>query len=70
MKTEKFEAHGNFDLVVDLGMNSAYTKFLTPFIVKIYHTNTEYIIRYPDVEVGGIMFGDRTARVVGKAYCL
>jgi len=51
-------------------MNSAFTKFPTAFTIKIFENNREYIIRYPDVEVGGIMFGDRTLKNVGKSYVL
>jgi hypothetical protein len=68
MKNDKFEAYGNFDIIVDLGMNSAFTKFPSIFTIKIFENNREYSIRYPDVEVGGIMFGDRTLKNFGKSY--
>lgn len=51
-------------------MNSAFTKFPTAFTIKIFESNREYCVRYPDVEVGGIMFGDRVLKNVGKGYVL
>lgn len=51
-------------------MNSAFTKIPTAFTIKIFENNCEYSIRYPDVEVGGIMFGNRTLNNFGKSYVL
>lgn len=40
MKNDKFEAYGNFDLHVDLGLNAAYSKIYGVYHVKIFETNT------------------------------
>lgn len=53
---------------VDLGLNSAYSKLSSLFTVKIFKTKTEYAIKLPDVELGGVMFGERTMRLVGKGF--
>lgn len=42
----------------------------SPIKVKIYETNTEYIIKMPDLELGGIMFGSRTLKMTGKGFVL
>lgn len=45
---------------VDLGLNSAYSKCCDYYYVNFFETGTKYVVRFPDLEVGGIMFGDRT----------
>lgn len=42
---------------VDLGLNSAHSKISSYFIVKFFKSNREYVIRFADVEMGGISFG-------------
>jgi hypothetical protein len=34
---------------IDLGLNAAYSKIFSPITVKIFHTNTEYRIKLPDL---------------------
>ena len=70
MKTDKFEASGTIDVLVDVGLNSAHTKMPGPIKVKIYQNNTEYIIRLPDIELSGVMFGDRSLYLSGRGYVL
>jgi hypothetical protein len=41
-----------------------------PFRVKIYSNNTDYLIKFPEVELGGVMFGDRVLRPSGRGYVL
>jgi hypothetical protein len=68
MKTADFETYGNFDMHVDLGLNSAYSKISYYFTVKIPKSKTEYVIRLADVEMGGISFGERTLRLTGRGF--
>jgi hypothetical protein len=68
MKTADFETSGNFDMHVDMGLNSAYSKMSSYFNVKISSSKTEYIIRLPDVELSGISFGDRTLRLASRGF--
>ena len=49
MRTADFETHGNFDMHVDMGLNSAYSKVSSYFTVKIPKSKTEYIIKLADV---------------------
>ena len=51
-------------------MNSAFTRFPSCFTVKMFEGGRHYIVRYPDIELGGIMFGDRILKLVGKSYVL
>lgn len=53
---------------IDMGLNSAHSKVSSHFTVKIYKTKTEYTIKVPDVDMGGIMFGDRTFKLAGKGF--
>ena len=53
---------------VDLGLNAAYSKNYGLFHVRIFESNTHFVIKYPDLEVGGIMFGDRTLKLKGKGF--
>lgn len=53
---------------VDMGLNSAYSKVSSYFTVKIPKSKTEYIIKLADVELGGVSFGDRTFRAVGRGF--
>ena len=69
-KTDKFEISGQIDIKVDVGLNSAQTKWPTPVKVKIFQNNTEYLVRMPEIELGGIMFGDRALLLTGKGYAL
>lgn len=55
---------------IDLGLNAAYSKIFSPITVKIFHTNTEYRVKLPDLEIGGVMFGDRTVKLVGRSYII
>ena len=57
IKTAEFEAFGNFDIHVELGLNSAHSKISYYFTVKMFRSKTEYVIRLADVEMGGISFG-------------
>lgn len=70
MKTDQFSAHGNIDLLVDIGLNSASTKVPAPFFVSIPGSGAEYMLRLPDIEVGGIMFGERSLRLAGRGFVL
>lgn len=49
-----------------MGVNSAYSRINHWLTVKVLTTNTEYIIKSPDIELGGLIFGDRTFRVTNK----
>ena len=70
MKSDKFEISGLIDVIVDIGLNSANTKFPSHFKVKIYQNNTEYLVKLPEIELSGIMFGDRGLLLSGKGYVL
>ena len=70
LKGEKFQASGAFDMLVDVGLNSAHMKTSTPVKVKIYDNKTEYIIKWPELNMGGVMFGDRSLKTLGKSYVL
>lgn len=70
MKTDKFEMSGTIEVSVDVGLNSAHTKIPSVIKVKIYENNSEYIIRMPDIELSGIMFGDRGLYLSGRSYVL
>lgn len=51
-----------------MGLNAAYSKSYGFYYVKIFATNTNFIIKLPDLEFCGVMFGDRSLKVVGKAF--
>lgn len=68
IRTDDFETFGNFDMHVDLGLNSASSKISYYFTVRIFKSKREYIIRLADVEMGGISFGDRTLRLNGRGF--
>ena len=55
---------------VDVGLNSAHMKTSTPVKIKIYQSKAEYIIKWPELNMGGVMFGDRTLKTLGKSYVL
>ena len=51
-----------------MGLNAAYSKSYGFYYVKIFATNTNFIIKLPDLEFCGVMFGDRSLKVVGKSF--
>ncbi len=55
---------------VDMGLNAAYSKSYGFYHVRIFATDTHFIIKLPDLEFCGVMFGERSLRVVGKAFVL
>ena len=55
---------------VDMGLNAAFSKNHGLYHVHIFKTGTRFVIRFPDVEVGGIMMGDRTLGLSGKGFIL
>ena len=70
IKTDQFEISGVIDVNVDVGLNSAHTKLPNPIRVKIFKNNTEYIIKLPELDLSGIMFGDRMINLAGTGYAL
>lgn len=56
--------------MIEVGLNVAYFKFHSLLVVKIPKTNSEYYIKVPNLEVGGVMLGDRTIKLVGKGFVL
>lgn len=68
IKTKDFEISGNFDIVVDMGLNSAYSKVSNWLQVKIFKTKTEYFVKIPDVELGGLAYGVRTLKITNKCF--
>jgi hypothetical protein len=56
--------------VVDIGLNSARTKIPAHIKLKIYSTNAEYVIKIPDIDMDGVMFGSRTFKLSGLGYVL
>jgi len=53
---------------VDMGLNSAYSKLTNWINVNIFTTSTFYLVKMPDVELGGLMYGNRTLKVVNRGY--
>lgn len=61
---------GLIDILVDVGLNSAHSKIPHSIKVKIYSNNTEYLIKLPECDLTGIMFGDRVLVETGIGYVL
>jgi hypothetical protein len=55
---------------VDMGLNAAFSKNYGLYYVHIFATNTQFVLRFPEIEVGGLMLGDRTLALAGKGYVL
>ncbi len=55
---------------VEMGLNAAFSKNRGLYYVHIFETDTRFVIRFPDVEVGGIMIGERTLSLSGRGYIL
>ena len=51
-----------------MGLNSAYSKITQLIHIKFPGLKTHYIVKLPDVEVGGLMLGDRTYHTVSKGF--
>ena len=70
IKTKDFQFSANVEVVIDMGLNSL-NSFINHWLrAKVYSTNTEYLIKIPDVNMEGIMYGNRTYKVTGKGFIL
>jgi hypothetical protein len=38
--------------------------------VKLFNSDSEFIIKVPNLEVGGVMLGDRSIKLIGKGFVL
>jgi hypothetical protein len=68
IRTPDFETYGNFDMHVEMGLNSAHSKISYYFTVRLFKSKAEYVIRLADVEMGGISFGERTLKLIGRGF--
>lgn len=49
MRSKDIEFHGNFEVTVDMGLNTAYSKVNNWFHLNILTTNSHYKIKIPDI---------------------
>ena len=68
MKNDQFETWGNVEVHIDMGLNSAYSKVIGLFNFRFPGLKTHYIVKLPDVQVGGLIMGDRTYHLVSKGF--
>ena len=68
VRSKDIEFHGNFDVTLDMGLNTAYSKVNNWFHLQIFKTNSQYKIKVPDVELGGLMYGNRTFKLAQKGF--
>lgn len=68
MRSKDVEFYGNFDVSLDMGLNSAYSRVNSWFYLKIFPTNSSYKIKIPDIELGGLMYGSRTLKLAHRGY--
>lgn len=70
VRTDHYEVSGNFDVTVDMGFNSAYSKTDSWLRVRLPASSKEYLVKMPDVELGGLIYGARTLRIANKGFVL
>lgn len=51
-----------------MGLNAAYSKSYGFYYVKIFASKRNFIIKLPDLEFCGVMFGERSLKVCGKSF--
>jgi hypothetical protein len=68
MRSKEVEFYGNFDITVDMGLNAAYSKVNNWFNLNIFSTSSQYKIKVPDLELGGLMYGNRTLKFTQRGY--
>jgi hypothetical protein len=49
MRSKEAEFHGTFEITLDMGLNSAYSKVNSWFYLRIFPTNSEFKIKLPDI---------------------
>lgn len=70
LSDKNFTIWGNVELILDMGLNTVYSRVPCWMHAKIPSTKTEYIVRLPEVELGGLLYGDRTLKLHNKGYIL
>lgn len=58
------------DIIIEIGLNTACSKVSNFFTAKIFKTKTHYTIKLPEVEVNGLLYGNRTMRTVNRGFVL
>ena len=70
IKTKNFEFSANVEVVIDMGLNTVNSYVNHWLRAKVYSTNTEYLIKVPDLYMSGIIYGSRTYSSAGKGFIL
>lgn len=68
IKTDSFTVHGCFHSYAEMGLNQVQGRNLCPIFVEFPLTNTHYELKMNDMEITGIMYGDKMYRGLGKSY--
>jgi hypothetical protein len=68
MKTSKFTFHGTFHCNVEIGLNRVSSKNLAPLFLEFHNTHTFYEIKLPEMEVSGVLHGDKKYKALGKGF--
>lgn len=68
MKNEKFIFHGFFHSHAEMGLNRVTGRNLSPLFAEFPQTNTFYEIKLPEMEISGLIHGQKKYRGQGKGY--
>ena len=53
-----------------MGLNSLNSYIVHWLKAKVYSTDSEYLIKIPDVNIDGVTYGNRTYKAAGKGFIL
>jgi hypothetical protein len=68
IKTDSFEFSGSVEVQIDMGLNIAHSHLNHWLKAKVFSTGTEYLIKIPDLQLEGMMYGNRNYRSAGKGF--
>lgn len=51
-----------------MGLNSALSKVNNWFHLNLFQTKSNYKVKVPDLDLGGLMYGDRTLKFVNRGF--
>lgn len=62
------EVWGNVEIVIDFGINTV-DSYLSHWVhTRVKKTGSEYFIKLPDIEFGGLLYGERNYRVTNRGF--
>ena len=68
ISNEAIEVWGNVEIVIDMGINTVYSYLCHWVLARVKASGSEYFIKLPDIEFGGLLYGERNYRVTNRGF--